>query len=339
MLAVRSPAGMRRSWSSRRAWRSAHGRSGLRLVDRRHLARRHVDRRVRALARGRRQPLAAGVVGTWRRPRLPGAPLLMLAAMGWFIGEWSSPAAPVGGRLHHRPPGRRGVAGGDRPRERASRSDDGRPPVGALLVAGYTVCVGLLGDHPDDRVRAAGDRVHRLPGQPTRLARVTRADGDDRRGLASSSRPCGWRHWLSCSDVASIGRRGSARRLGLAVQLPALVSLVAVAADGLHSVSRGSLSNDRVDVALWAVSAAGLIGCAHRGDAAALAGTWRAPVRRADRARGLAAAPPLGELQRTLAAILDDPGLTIAYPIDSWSRRSTRPVTTRPPESPPLAAR
>ena len=40
--------------------------------------------------------LIAGVIGTWRNPRLPGAPLLILAGMGWFVAEWSNPGAPVG---------------------------------------------------------------------------------------------------------------------------------------------------------------------------------------------------------------------------------------------------
>ena len=231
--------------------------------------------------------LVAGTIGTWRRPRLPGAPLLVLAALGWF-----SPSGRA--RPHRRRLSSPSVSWPERHGRRSSRTracvSVGRrstPRSVRCSLAGYVVGIGLLGRHPDDRVRAACGRLHGLPGQPARLADVTRADGGVDAARIRASRPCGLRRWPSCSAAASAGRRGPARRLGLAVQLPALVCLAAVAADGLHSVSRGSLSNDRLDIALWAVVGRWADRLRDRGDAAASPGTWRAAVDRAHRARCL----------------------------------------------------
>jgi signal transduction histidine kinase len=262
--------------------------------------------------------LTAGVIGTWRNPRLPGAPLLILAGIGWFVAEWSNPGAPtaivftIGLLIGAAWPAMVAHAGVLLGRTRINRA------MAALLAAGYAICLGPLGfiptiayipaavgctDCPDNLLGFVTS--DKLVITSTRIGFVLQAAWVIALAIALSAR--------------LLDRRGFDRRLAAAVQLPVVVAIGATAADAVHSIPRGSLSNDQLDVALWVVSAIGL---------SALAIGAMLPIVRARTARrsvvrfGLevASAPPLGEVERRLARILDDPALTIEYPIDA--RRS-----------------
>ena len=188
----------------------------------------------------------------------------------------------------------------------------------ALLAAGYAICLGPLGFIPTIAYVPAAVGCTDCPDNL--LGLVTSDE------LVMASTRIGFVlqvSWVVALAIALgmrlANRRGFDRRLAAAVELPMLVTLGAAAADGVHSISRGSLSNDQLDVALWAVSAIGLIGMA----IGAMMPIVRARAARRSVVRfGLevASAPPLGEVERRLARILDDPALTIEYPIDA--RRS-----------------
>ena len=258
--------------------------------------------------------VTAGVVGAWRRPRLTGARLLIAAGFGWFVAEWAGPGAPtalvftVGLLLGTAWPAAIAHASVLLGRRTVDAT------VAALIAAGYAICVGVLGMVP---ALAFDPQASGCTGCPDNLVGSIGSAG-----LVSDATRAGlvleaiWAAALAIVLGLRLGRgRRSARELAAAVQLPAFVSVGAVAMDGLHSVPRGALSNDPLDVSLWAISAVGLIGCAIGA---------MLPVVRARTARRavvrialeVADAPPFGELQRTLAGVLDDPALTISYPVD-----------------------
>ena len=258
--------------------------------------------------------LAAGVIGTWRRQRLPGAALLIVGGMAWFISEWSTPGAPgplvftIGLLLGAAWPAVVAHAAVLLGRTNTDWL------VGTLVAGGYIICVGVLGLIPT--VAFVPSAVG-CTGCPDNLLALFGSSQ-----LAVASMRVGFvvqAVWVGSLALVLglrfMERRGSSRRVAMVVQLPVLVALGAVAVDGVHSIARGSMSNDQLDIALWAISAVALIGAA----IGAMLPIVRARAARRSVARialDVAAAPPLGELQRVLSTILDDPSLTISYSMD-----------------------
>lgn len=281
--------------------------------------------------------LAAGVIGRWKRPPLPGAALLILGGTAWFIGEWSTPGAPSAivfaiGLLA-------GAAWPAVVAHAAVLLGRTRPDwlVRALLAAGYAICLGGLGVIPTISYVPSSAGCTECPNNVLALfGSLEVAVTATRVGFVLQAV---WVVLLSIVLALRLRERpGSARQLTVAVQLPVVVALGAVAVEGIHGIARGSLSNDELDVALWAVSAGGLIGCA----IGAMLQIVRARTARRSVVRialDVASAPRLGELQRTLAMILDDPALAISYPIDGHrSLDETGRDTTATP-GPPAAGR
>jgi hypothetical protein len=104
------------------------------------------------------------------------------------------------------------------------------------------------------------------------------------------------------------------RRLIGPVAASAAAYLVLSAAGFAHSLDRGFLSNDPVDHRLWLGEAGALV-------LLALAVHWsEGAPRRARSALArlvveIAASPPVGALEQSLARRLGDPGLRLAYPL------------------------
>ena len=128
----------------------------------------------------------------------------------------------------------------------------------ALLAAGYAICLGPLGFIPTIAYVPAAVGCTDCPDNL--LGFVT----FDELVIASTRigflLQAAWVVALAIAlSVRLLDRRGFDRRLAVAIQLPVVVAIGATAADAVHSIPRGSLSNDQLDVALWVVSAIGLI--------------------------------------------------------------------------------
>jgi signal transduction histidine kinase len=257
--------------------------------------------------------LAGALVGLTPDGRIRGA-LLAGTAVGWFVAEWATPAAPalvftLGLAL-----------GSAWPALLAHTTLIWTPTarIGtrrSLLVAtAYGTNLVLLGLLPAMTFDPVGARCTQCPtnllglaNEPALALSITRL------GFAIEAA------WIvavvAVVAVGVVSARGTEQRLVARVAVPAVVVLSAVAVGALYSIPRGSLSNDPVDLAAWGVQAAGFVAVA-----VGVGSVWlrrrRTRHRVARLALELAAAPPTGELAMALGRALDDPSLEVRYPIE-----------------------
>jgi signal transduction histidine kinase len=257
--------------------------------------------------------IAAGVAESLRRPARRAGLLLIAAGTGWFFAEWNnsglgSPAftfglivsaltAPI---VAHAalayPPGR--------PSSRLDR---------AVVLVGYAGAGVILGVLP---------ALFFDPGQqgcglcPANLVLVRSepglVSGLQRAGLVLG---LGWVAALLAVGTRRLVRASSPlRRMVWPVLTAAGCYLVLVGADFAHSLPRGTLSNDPLELRLWLGEAGFLV-------LMALGVSWvwvrdrrtRSAVVRLVMATG--EIPPLGGLRGTLSRILHDEDLQLAYPV------------------------
>ena len=272
--------------------------------------------------------VGCGVVAWARRPASRFGPLLAAAGGAWFVAELNNPGA--GSSLLFTV-GLLGYAACPAIVAHAALAyPDGRLPgrlaraALALAYAGTLLALGLLPALTFD------------PGAqgcvdcPDNLLAVTSAPGvveaATRAGLVLG---LVWAPVLALLALSEVARSSpAARRLRAPVLLPAAAYLALVAADYAHGVSRGFLSNDAVDRALWLAQAAALALLA-LGVAWAWVRERRARTRVARLVIELGDAPAVGKLQEALAGALGDPALELAYPLegDLLVDAQGRPVT------------
>jgi signal transduction histidine kinase len=277
--------------------------------------------------------IGCGVAAWARQPDGRFGPLFAAGGFAWFLLEWNNPgidsalAFTVGLCLSVSCPPlvAHGVLSTPSGR-RLSRVETG------ALVAGYAAFVLGLGLLPALFYDPAASGCSQCPANLVLVAdRPGLADGLTRVGL--------WSGLAAALLLAGV----VARRLLQASTSPrraflgaGAVYLVLVAAFVASSLDRAALTNGASERRLWLVQAAALVG-------AALATAWawaRLRRARADVARlviDLAEAPPPGGLRDVLAAIVADPSLVVAYPLEGVDRLVD--AQGRPVELPPEAAR
>jgi signal transduction histidine kinase len=236
---------------------------------------------------------------------------LIAAGVAWFLPEWNSPAA-AGSIVFTF--GLIGYAAAPALLAHALMLDariGDRRAWRALVVLGYagSVFLGVLGAVVFD---PAGQGCNSCPANLIELA----ASGPVYRFVGRAGIYIGlvWSAcavaWLTASAYRS---RSGARRPG-AVTAAGCLALAPVLAEFAASVGRGYLGMGSLDRALWTAQACGLLLLC-----CACAWTWlRGPLVRARLARAVVAiaqAPRSGALQETLARVLGDPTLRLAFPL------------------------
>jgi len=111
-----------------------------------------------------------------------------------------------------------------------------------------------------------------------------------------------------------VGSTSAARLLKAPVLVAAAVYLALLAADYVHGLGRGFLSNDDVDKRLWLGQAAALFTLV-LGVVLAWVREWRARTAVARLVVELGETPAPGELRDALGQALADPGLELVYPL------------------------
>jgi signal transduction histidine kinase len=268
---------------------------------------------------------AAGLL-MWRAGR--SGPLLALAGTAWLLAACSSPE--LGSAVVFTAALSGGLAA-------PALIAHALRPGAAIAAAGYAFAVGLAGVAQallfDPAAEGCG-------GCPDNLLLV-HADADARLavmriGMAGTAAVLAIALLIA---AARLHRAPAARRAGEAVfVLPVGFFAAAAAAQLVHGLDRGFLSNDPTDRGLWLAQALALV--------AAAAGTAYEPLRRrrarADLARlvlelGRAGG---GGLREALAARFHDPGLEIAYHMDdrAWIGADGTSVQPPPPDATQLVA-
>jgi signal transduction histidine kinase len=268
---------------------------------------------------------AAGLV-MWRAGR--SGPLLALAGTAWLLAACSSPE--LGSAVVFTAALSGGLAA-------PALMAHALRPGAAIAAAGYAFAVGLAGVAQallfDPAAEGCG-------GCPDNLLLV-HADADARLavmriGMAGTAAVLAIALLIA---AARLHRAPAARRAGEAVfVLPVGFFAAAAAAQLVHGLDRGFLSNDPTDRGLWLAQALALV--------AAAAGTAYEPLRRR-RARAALARLVLelgraggGGLREALAARFHDPGLEIAYHMDdrAWIGADGTSVQPPPPDATQLVA-
>ena len=256
--------------------------------------------------------IVAGAAAWLRRSASRFGLLLALAGLVWFAPEWNNPE--IGGSLTFTaglvllaacPPLVAHAAlayPGRRLRSRAER---------AVIGLAYLASLGLLGVLPALLFDPGAEGCAQCPQNLLLLT----ADGDLAEGLQRLGLRLGvvWAGLVVALAARRVFRGSVAeRRLIVPVLVPAGVYVLAVAWDFQHSVGRGFLSNDSLELSLWI--AEGLALCL-----LALGATWE--WLRARRTRSALAAlvvelqrfPAPGGLRAALARGLGDPSLELFH--------------------------
>jgi signal transduction histidine kinase len=258
--------------------------------------------------------------------------LLIVAALAWPLGEWSTPGAgaafTAGLVLYAAWPPLLAAA--------ALRGPDERPlsrPAVLVLVLAFATSVGVLG--------VASAAVFDGPAQgclqcpPNRLLITGNAGTWHDLGRAGLALSAAWTAGFAALALIRLVRASPARRrLAAPVLVPSVAAVVLFGTDALHGLDRGFLSSDHTDRALWAGEIAAL---------ALVAGgvAWgRVRTRRTRSALArlvvdLGASPTPGGLRERLATTLGDPSLELVHGVDDgagWISADGRAVTlsTRP---------
>jgi signal transduction histidine kinase len=251
-------------------------------------------------------------VATWR-VGLTFPVLLAGAAVAWLAAEWNTPAAGAaftpGLLLYAAWPPLLAAA--------ALRGLDERPldrPALLVVVVSVATGVGVLG--------LASALVFDPDAQgclqcPANLLLVTDAPGLGRAlGRAGLALTAAWAAAFAVlATIRMIRASPARRRLTAPVLVPAVLAVALFAADALHGLDRGFVSNDPTDRALR-LAEAGALGLVAAGVALA---RWRARRTRTALARlvlDVGAAPAPGELRAWLAGSLGDPSLELLHRLD-----------------------
>lgn len=256
--------------------------------------------------------VAGGVASLARRPASRFGWLVGLGGIAWFASEWANPASAgplvftVGLAVRVAYPVVIGHAALAFPSGRIDSSVE--RTVIALAYLTNIVVLGLLPalffEPAAERCAACPDNLLAIGSNPV---------------LVASSLAVGLRlelAWTAAVVVLLLHRMARAsqhaRRLTAPVILPAAAVLLFEFLTAIHAIQRGGLSNDEVDLALWAGQA---IAIALLGIGIELEGVRlrRARQHVARVAVGLAGSPPTGTLRTSLAEIVGDPGLQVAY--------------------------
>jgi len=258
--------------------------------------------------------LAVGLLASVRPRQGRFGAILVAASFAWFLLEWNNPAAgsaivfTAGLALYAAAPPVVAHA--------MLAYPDGRVrwwPGRAGLTLAYASAVAVLGLAAAAVFDPASEGCAQCPRNLLLIAGSNRMYASLNRtgmylGLA-------WAVLLIPLAVAGLVRSAPAsRRLAAPVVATGCVYLGLVAADFAHSLPRGFLGTDSVDLRLWLGEAAALC-------ALSLGVTWawvRARHTRAGLARlvvELAKTPSPSGLRDVLAAMLRDPSLQLAYPL------------------------
>ncbi|MEA2422924.1 MAG: hypothetical protein QOF55_2023, partial [Thermoleophilaceae bacterium] len=272
--------------------------------------------------------VGAGVAAWRRRPASRFGPLLALAGIAWFLPEWNNPDIAVslvftlGTALV--------ALGPPLVAHAALAYPDGglrSRAAGALLVCAYAASGGLTGLLPALLFDPAGTGCAECPRNLLLVsADASLAESVQRLGLVLTPLWVGMALALVTWRVAhgSVARR----RLVAPVLLPSAIYLAAVALDAVHSASRGFLSNDPTDRALWVAQAVALCGLA-------LGATWESVRERRTRSAlaslvvELERSPGPGGLRAAIAHRLGDPSLELRYgPVEPRPGRQLTPLVS-----------
>ena len=270
--------------------------------------------------------IAAGALAWRRRPESAFGLLLAAAGFGWFIAEWNNPNA--GSALVFTV----GLVLGSSCAAFAVHAvlafPEGRAPSLAdriVVGMGYTIMVVVLGLLPAI-VFSPGSQG--CSACPRNLVLVDGAGGAYRT-LERAGLRLGLVWTLAAAGflLFRLWRSTPARRRLGAVVVPAVAYLGFLAADLVHSLQRGFLSNDSVDRELWLgqALALSLVSVGVFVDLARARRTRNAVARVVVE---LAASPSTGTLRDALSRLLDDPVLRIAYRLDdgTLADEAGRPV-------------
>jgi signal transduction histidine kinase len=270
--------------------------------------------------------VACGVAAWSRRPSSRFGLLLALAGCAWFAVELNNPGAgsPVvftfGLLTYAVCPAVVAHA--------ALAYPEGRAPRWALApaYAGTLLALGLL------PALAFDPRAQGCAECPDNLLNVTSSpdlvEAASRAGIVLG---LVWAPLLATLAIVRLARSSSAaRRLTAPVLLAFAPYLGLVTVDYAHAASRGFLSNDGTDHALW-LAQAGALGLLVLGVAWAWVRERRARTRVARIVIELGDAPAVGGLREALAGALGDPALALAYPLegDLLVDARGRPVSLR----------
>ena len=258
--------------------------------------------------------IAIGVVARRRRPDSSFGLLLIAAGFTWFIAAWNNPGAgsslvfTIGLVFYALGLPVVAHAGLSYPEGRL-----GNWLVRGALLVTYGGALGLLGVGPA------------LLFDPARQGCSFCPDNL----LAVANEP-EWVEWLNLAGLwvvlggavvlvvlagwRLIDSSPAARRAKAPVVLPVMAYVGAGAASHAYSLARGSLANDSFGRSVWLFQAAALA-LVGLGVALGWVRARRARSAVAELVVELSESPPQGGLRDALASALDDPGLTVGYPI------------------------
>lgn len=277
--------------------------------------------------------IAAGTVESLRRPARGAGLLLIAAGIGWFFAEWnnfglSSPAFTFGLIVSALAAPLVAHAALAYPAGRLSSRLD----LGVVLAAyaGAVLVLGLLPALFFDPARQGCALC------PANLVLVRSepgvVSGLERAGLALG---LGWVAALLAVSARRLVKASSPlRRMVWLVLAAAGCYIMLVGADFVHSLPRGTLSNDPFEYRLWLGEAAFLV-------LMALGVSWLWVRDRRTRSAvvrlvtATSETPPLGSLRNALAEILHDQDLQLAYPVGDPPRHvdvDGHPVSVDPGE-------
>jgi signal transduction histidine kinase len=259
---------------------------------------------------------AAGALAWAEYPGEAFGSLAVLSSLAWFAGWWASPGtrSPIAFTVGL-------VLAWVWPAVLAhavlavlwTRGRGAARNVWALVVAGYLICIGLLGAVPA-LLGAAGaecpscpENLVALPG-PGALGRAVEATG-----LALGAV---WAIAVAVQASREVRAASPAARLVvLPIAVPGTIALLAFGLDAARSVGRGEIGIDRVDVATWTIAAAALVALA----AGSALRVFRARRTRRSVARivlDLARGGTGLTLDQRLQLLLGDSDLAVGYPVD-----------------------
>jgi signal transduction histidine kinase len=253
---------------------------------------------------------AAGCVAIVAYPDEQFGRLSVVASLSWFATGWTSPGVGIavlftaGLMLSAATPA---VLAHAILTYRTARKESS---VRVVVIAGYAVCVGLLGVLPTI-VRATDAACAACPAN---LIGMT-AEPALGRALLQVAHvvAAGWAGAVIAVGVRmTIRTTGAARRTLVPVLAPGLVAVAAFGIDSISSAGRASAGIELVDRAAWTIQAGALI---------VLAAGSVLRIARARRTRSAVARIVLelagtdeGGLQERLRGLLADPELVLAYP-------------------------
>ena len=270
--------------------------------------------------------VVCGVAAWSRRPSSRFGLLLALAGCAWFAVELNNPGAgsPVvftfGLLTYAVCPAVVAHAAFAYPEGRAPRWALATAYAGTLLALGLLPALAF--DPGAQGCAECPDNLLNVTSSPDLVEAASRA------GIVLG---LVWAPLLATLAIVRLARSSSAaRRLTAPVLLAFAPYLGLVTVNYAHAASRGFLSNDGTDHALW-LAQAGALGLLVLGVAWAWVRERRARTRVARIVIELGDAPAVGGLREALAGALGDPALALAYPLegDLLVDARGRPVSLR----------